>query len=91
MLQELEVGRIAAALAEMQRSRVAFRVLERPSPFAFPLIIERLRERISTAKLSDRVARMSRIDLTPAETTVIGQLPRIPRSADSSKVSLALR
>jgi len=58
MLQELEVGRIAAALAEMQRSRVALHVLERPSPFAFPLIIERLRERISTAKLSDRVARM---------------------------------
>ena len=33
---------------------------------------------------------MSRIDLTPPETTVIGQPPRIPRSADSSNVSLGV-
>ena len=33
-------------------------MLERPTPFAFPLLIERLRERLSTEKLSDRIARM---------------------------------
>jgi ATP-dependent Lhr-like helicase len=34
--------------------------LERPGPFAFPLLIERLREQVSTEKLADRVARMVR-------------------------------
>ncbi len=46
-----------------------------------------------TLSVSSRssVAAMSRIDLTPADTTVIGQAPRIARSADSSKVWPALR
>ena len=46
-----------------------------------------------TPKVSNRssVAPTSRIDFTPAQTTAIGQLPRIPRSADSSKVAPALR
>jgi ATP-dependent Lhr-like helicase len=34
------------------------RVLERPSPLAFPLIVEFLREKLSTEKLADRIARM---------------------------------
>jgi ATP-dependent Lhr-like helicase len=34
--------------------------LERPGPFAFPLLIERLREQVTTEKLADRVARMVR-------------------------------
>ena len=46
-----------------------------------------------TLSVSSRssVAAMSRIDLTPAETTVIRQRPRTPRSADSSKVVPASR
>ena len=30
----------------------------RPTPFAFPLMVERLRETLGPEKLSDRVARM---------------------------------
>jgi ATP-dependent helicase Lhr and Lhr-like helicase len=32
--------------------------LSRPSPFAFPLMVDRLREQLSSEKLADRVARM---------------------------------
>ena len=46
-----------------------------------------------TLRVSSRssVAAMSRMDFTPADTTVIRQRPRTPRSADSSKVVPASR
>ncbi|SAK41660.1 DEAD/H associated [Caballeronia pedi] len=58
MLQELELGRIRAALERMCASRLALTHPKKPTPFAFPLIVARLRERVSTEKLSDRVERM---------------------------------
>jgi ATP-dependent helicase Lhr and Lhr-like helicase len=56
--QELELARLKQALERMRARRMDFRVLARPSPFSFPLLIERLREKFSTEKLSDRIARM---------------------------------
>ncbi|HEY1059243.1 MAG TPA: ligase-associated DNA damage response DEXH box helicase [Limnobacter sp.] len=56
--QELDIARMEAALKAMQAKRLVFNTIERPTPFAFPLMIERLREMVSTEKLSDRVARM---------------------------------
>jgi ATP-dependent Lhr-like helicase len=32
--------------------------LERPAPFAFPLLVDRAREQVSSEKLADRVRRM---------------------------------
>ena len=32
--------------------------IKRPTPFAFPLLVERLRESLSSEKLADRIARM---------------------------------
>jgi ATP-dependent Lhr-like helicase len=56
--QELEMGRLEKTLTDLGRRQIAFRELERASPFAFPLLVERLRETVSTEKLSDRIARM---------------------------------
>ncbi|NLD55962.1 MAG: DNA ligase-associated DEXH box helicase, partial [Burkholderiaceae bacterium] len=58
--QELEVDRLAAALARLRADSLVVRFLARPSPFAFPLLIERLREKLSTEKLRDRIERMLR-------------------------------
>lgn len=58
--QELEIGRLRATLARLRTLTPVSVTLQRPSPFAFPLMIERLREQISTEKLADRVARMVR-------------------------------
>lgn len=55
---ELDIARLRTALERMRQRRVHRVMLERPTPFAFPLLIERLRERLSTEKLSDRIARM---------------------------------
>jgi ATP-dependent Lhr-like helicase len=57
-LQELELDRIRVALERMSASRLALTHPKKPTPFAFPLIVGRLREKVSTEKLSDRVERM---------------------------------
>jgi ATP-dependent Lhr-like helicase len=42
----------------MRAMRLAYRHLQQPTPFAFPLLVERLREQLSTEQLADRIARM---------------------------------
>ncbi len=55
--QELELARLQHTLQRLQGHAIDWVVLPRPSPFSLPLMVERLRERLSTEKLSDRVAR----------------------------------
>ena len=58
LAQELELQRLSAVLAQMARQdRVAVE-LKAPSPFALPLMVERLRERLSTEQLKDRLERL---------------------------------
>ena len=56
--QELDLARLRSALAKMRAQKVVLHELSRPTPFAFPLMIERLREALTTEKLADRIARM---------------------------------
>jgi ATP-dependent Lhr-like helicase len=58
--QELELTRLRETLAEMRSRALSFHEVPRATPFAFPLMVERFREKLSTEKLSDRVARMVR-------------------------------
>lgn len=55
---ELDVTRLTATLERLQTWQLDARVLARPSPFSFPLLVERMRERISTETLATRVARL---------------------------------
>ncbi|MFN5882132.1 MAG: ligase-associated DNA damage response DEXH box helicase [Burkholderiales bacterium] len=56
--QELDLQRLRQTLSQLRARRPVPVRLERPSPFAFPLMVERLREQVSTETLADRVARM---------------------------------
>ena len=56
--RRLEAPRIAAALERLRRSRVLLTRPARPTPFAFPLLVEMFREELSTETLDARVARM---------------------------------
>jgi ATP-dependent Lhr-like helicase len=58
--QELELTRLRDTLVELHARRIAFRDVKRATPFGFPLMVERFREKVSTEKLADRVARMVR-------------------------------
>jgi len=56
--QELELGRLRATLQRLAALPLALVTLKVPSPFALPLMVERLREQLSTEKLKDRLDRM---------------------------------
>ena len=56
--RRLEAPRIATALARLRRSRAVLTRPTRPTPFAFPLLVEMFREELSTEELDARVARM---------------------------------
>jgi ATP-dependent Lhr-like helicase len=58
--QELELGRLRATLLDLQARTVRFHAIQRATPFGFALMVERFREKLSTEKLSDRVARLVR-------------------------------
>lgn len=58
LAQELDIGRLRHALRRMSQQALVLKTLERPTPFAFPLMVERLREKLSNESVADRIARM---------------------------------
>ena len=56
--RQLEFSRLADALRRMGRSPVLLRQTHKPSPFAFPVMVSRFREKLTSEKLADRVRRM---------------------------------
>jgi len=56
--QELDVERLRSTLLEMKSKTLHWQQIKRPTPFAFPLLVERFRESSSSEKLSERIARM---------------------------------
>jgi len=57
--QQLEQSRMARTLARLEAATVQLIDVERPTPLAFPLLIDRTRETLSSEKLGDRVRRMT--------------------------------
>ncbi len=68
---ELDVGALADTLARLAAQQLDLRRLARPTPLAFPLLVERLRERASTESLAQRLGRM----LAELEAAAGGQAP----------------
>ncbi len=75
--QELDVAQLLAALRRMQGQRRVVRALQRPSPFAFPLMVERFREKLSNEQLADRIARMLAQLHEAADTQGPADAPRV--------------
>lgn len=70
---ELDVDALGRALARMAAQTLDLRQPVRPTPLAFPLLIERLRERVSTESLAQRLARM----LAELEAAAGGDAPAV--------------
>jgi ATP-dependent Lhr-like helicase len=45
-------------LKRLETQEFIVRKTKQPTPFAFPIMVERIREKMSTEKLEDRVQRM---------------------------------
>lgn len=79
LAQELEIGRLGAALARIAALPPVHVPLRSASPFALPLMVERLREQLSTEKLKDRIDRL----LAEAERS-LGAASAVPPAAAAS-------
>lgn len=55
---QLDEVRLRKALKRIQSQKITLTKTERFTPFAFPIMVDRLRERLSSEKLLDRVQRM---------------------------------
>jgi len=58
LAHELELGRLRSSLERMASQQLVWKTLVRPTPFAFPLMVELFREQLSNEKVADRIARM---------------------------------
>ncbi len=55
---QLEESRLRNALQKIQNKKVLVKKLLKPSPFSFPIMVDRLRERFSNEDLESRIERM---------------------------------
>ncbi|MET0610997.1 MAG: ligase-associated DNA damage response DEXH box helicase [Pseudomonas caspiana] len=58
--QELDVARLEHTLQRINQRTLDLHLIKRATPMAFPLLVERMRESLSSEKLADRIARMVR-------------------------------
>ena len=58
LAQELDIDRLNASLKRMAAQPLVIKHLVCPSPFAFPLMVERFREKLSNESVAERIARM---------------------------------
>jgi ATP-dependent Lhr-like helicase len=56
--RQLEFSRLSEGLRRMATTQVLVRQTHKPSPFAFPIMVSRFREKLTSEKLADRVRRM---------------------------------
>ena len=58
---QLEEGRLWLALERIGSQNIVWKRCKRPTPFSFPIITDRLREKMSSEKLADRIRKMTKI------------------------------
>ncbi len=58
---QLEESRMKEAIRRIQQQKIIFRTPENPTPFSFPIMVDGMRERLSTERLEDRIAKMQLI------------------------------
>lgn len=56
---QLEEARLRRALDRISRQKIIITHPDQPTPFAFPIIVDRLREKLSSEKLEDRIRKMA--------------------------------
>ena len=55
---QLEEGRMRQALERIAGQTILIQEMDKPSPFCFPIMVDRLRERMTNESLEDRVKKM---------------------------------
>jgi ATP-dependent Lhr-like helicase len=56
----MEEKRLRLALERIEKSEIVIKTIKEPSPFSFPIMVDRLREKMSSESLEERIAKMQR-------------------------------
>jgi len=56
---QLEEGRLIQSLERIENQEIVWRKCEKPTPFSFPIITDRLREKLSSETLAERIKKMT--------------------------------
>jgi ATP-dependent Lhr-like helicase len=56
---QLEEGRLIQALERIETQEIVWKQCEKPTPFSFPIITDRLREKLSSETLAERIKKMT--------------------------------
>ena len=56
---QLEEGRLLLALERINKQEIILKECQKPTPFSFPIITDRLREKLSSETLADRIKKMT--------------------------------
>jgi len=56
---QLEEGRLRQALERIASQRVVIKETDKVTPFCFPILVDRLREKLTSEKLEERIKRMT--------------------------------
>jgi ATP-dependent Lhr-like helicase len=56
---QLEEARLRKALDRISHQKIVITTPDKPTPFAFPIMVDRLREKLTSEKLEDRIRRMA--------------------------------
>ena len=56
---QLEEGRLLQSLERINAQEIIWKKCQKPTPFSFPIITDRLREKLTSETLADRIAKMT--------------------------------
>jgi ATP-dependent Lhr-like helicase len=56
--RQLEASRLQRALERIAQGTITVQAVRRPTPFAFPLLVERMRQTVTSETLADRIRKM---------------------------------
>ncbi len=59
MTHQLEYERLRSALQRIEEQKLILKLPEKPTPFGFPIMVNRLREKLSSESLASRIKRMN--------------------------------
>ena len=55
---QLEEARMRASLDRIANQETVFNLIDKPTPLAFPILVDRLRETMGNESLAERIKRM---------------------------------
>ena len=77
---QLEEYRLRAALQRIQGQNIVLKNIQRPTPFAFPIMVDSLgRERLTTEPLEERIVKMAR-QYEVGEEVAKSESPKVRKS-----------